>query len=612
MSSTRTLSPFARWQVGARIRTLSHARLSPYVTYFIRLTVANILAFAFLASQHNLLPMWAEGPVLLKAEDFLTLLGRWHSVPASWMHLLGLAFPLVYNEYVGVGLYAYLPAVYLWFNGLTGDPYVYRYVGILLLLVNSYLLYILLDLYFSCRIAFFGAIIYLTTPVLLLGALTDHQTFTLFQLTLLVAGIVMTHYWRHPSPRLLFASALAAGLPLLTRIEIFGWPFIATALYLIVARPPQVIARLKQIAARRTNLLLVGTGVGVGAAPLMAYHIAKGGAAFFNLLNQRVLPGTFGSTAPSTVDRVNIRIEQFWSTNLLTQLPSYQILEANWLFAVVWLLAFAMLILQSFRSRRLNPLVFSILVILPVSIITRGLLRYEHLIFLELCTLFILITGLLAWQPWLRSPTLLNLIFIALIGGNLWTASKDWLAWNAYPPSAQTMLNQSDPILLADSLARFNADDRILYTNVGLMNYVEYVSAGRVRGEDIEEWNHPEQFENTVKGVLMDESRRRVFVGVAPEREEGQSSGVLVRTRRLYSVLSELQIPYSVTRLASQRNPYLYDIIMVERGVTLQDHLTPNNSISIQNVCVNPINGEQVVAGITGAGFEKGDMVKLN
>jgi hypothetical protein len=140
--------------------------------------------------------------------------------------------------------------------------------------------------------------------------------------------------------------------------------------------------------------------------------------------------------------------------------------------------------------------------------------------------------------------------------------------------------------------------------------YIQYISRNRIHGRDIINWTSQSNFIEDFKRELLVGNRRRLFVGVALERDGKE--GTLVRTGPMYSILREYQVPYSVVHLNNARNHHLYDIIVVERGVTIHDQLRRADSMTIQRVSLNARHGDLRRGVIQGTGFQPGDTVLVN
>ena len=176
------------------------------------------------------------------------------------------------------------------------------------------------------------------------------------------------------------------------------------------------------------------------------------------------------------------------------------------------------------------------------------------------------------------------------------------------------MLNQSDPVLLAGYLSTHYNNDYIYYTNIGMPQYMQYISADRLKGEDIMDWHDPNGFANGVKLALLRKDKRRVFVAVARERDGGP--GALPRTKLLYSLLERYNIPYSVTPLSNEHNRHLYEIVVVDKGATLQTAYVEGMTLRISDVTDVRVQssgeGKVVIGSVIGLGFKPGDTVVIN
>src|SRR2546425_3008539 len=135
---------------------LNLAKLTNHKRAVSLLIVANAVAFSFLSYYHSLVPMWIEG--MAEFEHSLQIMfGFKPQVVGCWLRVGNFSVPLALGPYIGPAtIYMYAPAAYLWFKGITSDPYVYRYAGIVFFLINSWLLYYLLRTYYKPSISFYG------------------------------------------------------------------------------------------------------------------------------------------------------------------------------------------------------------------------------------------------------------------------------------------------------------------------------------------------------------------------------------------------------------------------------------------------------------------------
>ncbi|MBX6772842.1 MAG: hypothetical protein IRY83_14010 [Chloroflexi bacterium] len=572
----------------------------------------SALVFLFLAVHHDFVPMWIEG--IAEYESALEVMaGLSPAQPPCWLHLGRASLPLAFTPYIGAAyFYAYLPPVYPWLHGLTGDPYLYRYVGITLFIADAWLVFLILRPYVGPGLAALGGALLLTTPTTLFMALTDHQSVYLPLGILLLAVFLGTRYLMTGRTRFLLLASLAAGATLLVRLETFVWPAVPTVLYLGLARPAPVRARWRELRRRPWLALLAAAAFALGGAPTLAYNAACPAGGLLPFLRGTILPTALGTAGgPGPAVRLLTRLQQFWTYNLLATWPWYELQAPDVLFAAAWLAAAAVLLTAAVRRRQPEPLLPGLAVVVVLSTATTGLLRDEHLTILQpFVGMVVVSAAALAHSPGTRR--LARALLLLVVAGSVAASALDWRGWLSLPPTRLTMLNQSDPALLTHELLAHHARDRILYTNIGLPQYVRYFSRGRLAGTDITSQTSADRFADAVQAVLADGSARRVFVAVAPEHDGMVMDGALPRTRLLYAILAADRLPYRVTRLANARNAHLYDLITVDPGISLSARARTVPGIFIAAVAVNPITGPVLTAGVTGAGFAPGDVVVLD
>jgi hypothetical protein len=576
------------------------------------LLALSLPILVFLAANHAFVPMWIEG--IAEYESTLEILtGLSRAAPACWLRIGGASLPLAFTPYIGPAyFYAYLPTASLWLRGLVSDPYVYRYTGIALFLADCWLVYAILRQMVQPVLALLGSAIVLTTPTLLFMALTDHQSVYLPLGVLLLAAFLGMRYLMTGRARFLLLASLAVGATLLVRLETFVWPAVPTALYLGLVRPALARERWRELRRRPWLAPLAAGAAALGGAPTLAYNVRCPFAGLLPFLRGTIFPTALGAAGgPGPAARLLTRLQQFWTHNLLATWPWYELRTPDVPFAAAWLAAAVVLLAAAVRQRQPEPLLPGLAAVLVLSTATTGLLRDEHLTILQpFVGMVVISAAALARSP--RAQARVRVLLLLVIAGNIATAALDWRGWLSLPPTALTMLNQSDPALLTHELLAHHAHDRILYTNIGLPQYVRYFSRGRLAGTDITNQTSADRFAAAVQETLLDGRERRVFVAVAPEHDGMVVDGALPRTRLLYAILAADRLPYRVVHLANGRNAYLYDLIEVEPGVSLSTRAQTAAGIIISAVAVNPITGPVLTAGVTGTGFAPGDVVVLN
>lgn len=558
--------------------------------------------------------MWIEG--LAEFEGGLRMmLGFEQGRPDCWVNLAGHPIPLAFNPYIGPALiYFYAPPAYLWFKGVTTDPYFYRYPVILIFVANSWLIFYLLQNFYSRSSSFYGAVAFLTSPLALLGSLVEHGNIHVTYFLVLIMALFFSYYVRGRGNAFLYLSGLTLGTIVLTRIEAFVWFIFPFSIYLALARPPLIMNRWKETKRKWRVSVLAIAAFCTGAGPMIAYNVVCPGNDILSFLSSRVLPNSI-YVGPSPLRLVMIRIDEFWSFNLLNIWPMWELDVPNYTFAVLWVLCAVILTARWIVAGKPSLLLIITLTSIPLSILTTGGPRNEHLLTIQPVALLVVVSGLAFLAEHHSCARLAIIGFAVLIVGNTAVSALDWRHWNNLAPNQQTMLNQSDPKLLGQYLLEHHARDRILFTNVGLPQYVQYITVGRVKGEDIMDWTGPAGFANAVRAVLLDGRQRRVFVAVT--REHDGVSGSVSRTKLLYSILDEHNIPYEATRLSSERNIYLYDIVVIEQGVAPVDGIQISREFLVSDivdvrVAAKPNEENLIIGSIHGTGFKPGDLVVVN
>ena len=129
------------------------------------------------------------------------------------------------------------------------------------------------------------------------------------------------------------------------------------------------------------------------------------------------------------------------------------------------------------------------------------------------------------------------------------------------------------------------------------------------------DWSGVSGFTDAVKLALLDRNRRRAFVAVSKERDGVE--GTVARTKVLYSLLDQYNIPYTVTPLSNERNHFLYDLVVVDEGVGLEKALLESRTFFLSDVVdvrvvAQPTGGHLVIGSIHGVGFKRGDVIIVN
>jgi hypothetical protein len=574
------------------------------------LVAATFLVFGFLARHHAFVPMWLEG-VAEYSRTLLTILGYVQTTPICWTDLAGTPLPLAMSAYIGPAFfYVYLPSVALFWKGVVADPYVYRYTGILLFIADAWLLYFVLRRSYSQRHAATGFLLFVSTPTLLLLALTDYQSLFVMLFPLLLAALLLISHLQTGSRAALVWGAFAAGTVLLTRVEALVWTAVPVALYLFLARRRPEAGPVQRPRSAWT-VVIAAAAFTLGAAPLLVYNLTCKEDNLLRFLRLRVLPTSVTAPDVSVAANARDRLSHFVSHNLLTLWPRFEVVVPNVVFCAAALLAAMVLLHRWVRHRVPSFPLLAVATTLPLSLFVKRYLRQEHISILE-PVLIVAIVSALAWLEARRPHARLWTITAAvLVASNATVSALDFRHWLAQPSTSQTMLNAADPELLARHLAKHHASDRVFYTNVGMLQAVEFMSAARAPGEEILAWDGQEAFRARVSRVLLDKRSRRVFVAVALPRDG--ALGTFPRTRVLREMLREEGVPFTVTRIASARNRYLYELIVVEPGAGTELALDGPPTIELTRVAElresSGPAGPHFVGAVLGKGFRRGDAV---
>jgi len=595
------------------IKTPLLLAISPEAVWKILLAAGCVPVLWFLVRYHAFVPMWIEG--IGEYENVLRImLGYSTYTPGCWINYGSLHLPLALNAYIGPAFfYFHLPAAYLWFHGLTTDPYVYRYLGILFFFGDVWLLYYLLRKYYQAAVCFYAAAAFLTAPTLFL-CLTEGGAYFFMLFFLFTLALLFTQYLNSGRVIFLYASALVLGMTILTRVEMFVWLIVPFTIYLVLARPPLVVQRWREMNHKVKQALATLGCFCLGASPMIVYNSFCPTTNIFSFFRTQLIPHTLTTPYLPLYNRCMLRLAQFWATVLLNTGPVWELKAKNYIFAGLGLVCIGALIWQSVARRRPNFLVLAVLTTLPLSLLASGMLRYEHLTILHPVVLLIIVAGLAYLERLPRLRGLMHAAFVLLILGNIATSAADWRIWAQQPDTAQTMLNQSDPALLTNYLVQHHANDRIFYTNVGMSNYVRYMTAGRLQGEDIMDWSGVDGFVQAVNATLTNKTQRRVFVAVAKEHD-GQSGSVR-RTELLHRLLDQYDVPYTVTPLSNERNRFLYELVVLEPGAAVRaqpdqdEKLVVSDVTDVRATARQP--GGQVVGSIGGLGLKPGDLIVIN
>ena len=569
------------------------------------LVLVSMAVAGFMASLHDLVPMWIEGMPQYE-HQILAALGY-----AKWtggceaLVIQGHCFPLSLNAYIGAVItYLDMPASYFWLSGLSDDPYLYRYTSIFALLASGWFFYGILRWRYGNAWAFYGSVIFLFSPIELLVGLTDHRTFLIQTMLLMAMFFFGVCYRKSRHPGYLWVCCLAGGLTLWSRTEAFVLPILSLVLYGLLFRRQEVAHWWAALTGR--HLLLGGALLSfvAGAIPVLAFNISCPENGLLQFLLHTSVPNM---RSGSVGQNLLVRLRQFFTFNLLNQFPLFEIHIRNIVLAGAFFATAVVVLGHWCKSRKADYPLFALGILLPMySLLRSGGFREVHLHMLQPAVIAVVISGCARLLEGRRCLTHAILWCVA-VGSGVVTVGN-WRAWQSASPTDFTLLNQSDPSLLVSYLKENHSADELFFTNIGLEQYVEYVSRGNLKGRDIVNWSSAESFEVDVRLALLGSARRRVFVAVSPEHDGME--GTLPRTRLLYGVLKSTGVSYRTVRLKNPKNPYLYDLVVVERGVaplSSPDHEMATGMIS--EIGLNPVHDGVITGTIYGTGFQTGDTV---
>src|ERR1041385_1797539 len=239
-------------------------------SHLIVLAALTGVAFWFLSHNHGFASMWVEGMGECIETDLSMLGYSSTSIPCS-LRLGSVSLPLSMNPHVGPAwYYFYAPTLYLWFNRVSNDPYIYRYTGIMLFIVNVWLLYFLTRTCYSRWLSFHTAVVFLSCPLFLLGTMTDYELDQVMLLFIFLTALLFLKFLMTGRVLFFLFACLTLGMNLLTRTETLLWMAIPFAVYLVLTRPPLVVRRWREL---ERKALVVSTAIVLflaGASPVIA------------------------------------------------------------------------------------------------------------------------------------------------------------------------------------------------------------------------------------------------------------------------------------------------------------------------------------------------------
>lgn len=569
------------------------------------LAIASIVVALFIALHHSFVPMWIEGMPEYEHQIMAALGYAPSSGVCAGATVRGHFFPLGLNSYTGAAnTYLDLPASYLWLHGISKDPYTYRYTTILVLLASAWMFYATLKRVYGNAVGFYAALIFMISPIELLVALTDHRdhlTLELFAAGMFLLGILYLQTRRRAC---LWTCCFVAGLSLSDRPEAFVLSFLSVTLFALFFRRKEIAAWWRKSGS---HVALVAGGVAffvMGAVPVIAYGIQCPSQSYLSLFRGRLIPnaGQGGLQA-----KLLIRFHQFVSFDLLNQLPLYEMSSRNWALTAAFAVAAVVILRDWIRQRRSSFPLFA-LSMLPFFVFSATGFREMHLLMLEFAVIAVVASGC-SRVP--RDRTwLMHGVLVCVVAGTVFATASDWRQWSALPSTSATKLNQSDPPLLVSTIRQNYPQARLFFTNIGFPEYIEYMSKGDLKGDDILHWYSTDDFDHDVRMALLDVGEQRVFLAIPKERESLNSA--LPRTRRLENLLDSLMVPYSKVRVSNPRNQNLYDLFVLEKGAGPRSGLTVQPTLSIESITWNRPRDAMITGTIYGRGFERGDAIIID
>lgn len=537
------------------------------------LAILTIVQFARLSRHHDFVPLWVEG--MTEYQHAMSTLLGFRDAPLTCALVIGdRQIPLGVTAYVGGGfIFLHAPVVAAWFHGWTSDPYFFRYVGILAYLIDGWLIYLLALRFWDRRTAWWAAALWLTAPNLFFIAIADLQWELEPALFAMLSVLLILSSFERNRPLLFLSGCFVLGFVSTTRLDAFLLLIVCSAAYLLIVRPEAILRPAFEFLRRRWWILPSGIlAVAAGALPLIVYNVICPWGRLTSFVNKTVIPYTFDVPVPLSA-RLMIRLGQFFDVNALHKMPFLEVREPNYVHAAAFVAAVIVMVASVRRWWITFPLL-SLILIVPLSLLSTGVLRHEHMIPLQVLTTLLVASGLSARHQrvrevfrargfvWLRQALL-----VAAVCGNLVVQSLDWKAWQDQPRDRDTILNQSAPVQLERYLRRFGPGDRVLFTNIGLYIYQQYLTADRFEAEEMIVWEGEEPFRQKVEQILREPDRRRVFVGSTVERDGTRFS--MPRTGILLEVLDRHGVPYSRETLSTDRRVNLYEVVIVEKGHTI-------------------------------------------
>jgi hypothetical protein len=182
--------------------------------------------------------------------------------------------------------------------------------------------------------------------------------------------------------------------------------------------------------------------------------------------------------------------------------------------------------------------------------------------------------------------------------------------WKRNATVGDTLLNHSDPALLASSLAPYR-NDALLFTNIGIYEEVLWASRGILCGQRMLFWGDDRGFEQAVQRTLALPTQRRVFVAFPAEREKNIPGRALARTGLLTAALEASGVRWSTQTISIPGVGPRYELFVVDKGQkgefpsTTQQFPNP----TVRGGAVNLPSRGSVTGWVKGTGFREGDVI---
>jgi hypothetical protein len=563
------------------------------------------LFVAVVAPLHGILPLWVEGmPEYL--DQLAGAIGRPCTAPLGALRVGQRYIPLAVVAYQGpLMTYLDIPAAYLWYSGVTSDLYLYRYKGIVVLALSSFLFFAVLRRFLGSAPAFLAALVFVTLPINVLCSIGDLQHHLAVGFGILCATLAFVLYLETKRPGWFWATAALAGVALWTRAEALIWPVAALVAFGAFFRRKELTAWWRATGNRGRLLLLSAPAFLVGAAPTTAYNVVhpRYGLVAFLLGGARMT-----ASGLNAAQIFRIRLAQFVNFNLLDNWGQYVTRSGEWIVLVAFAASCAVVLALWVKRRRVTFPLFALAIVLPLSVFCNRGPREHHLL-----PLMLLVVAVVA-EAAAAVPTRLRGIGLVLLGGvliaNVAVCRSDLADWRRNANVGDTLLNHSDPALLVSRLEPYR-NDALYFTNIGLYQEAVWGSRGRLCGKDILKWGDDQGFETAVRQALSSPAQRVVFVGFPSERERRIPERALLRTDILTATLRASGLRWRSEVISFDGLDPRYELFVVEKSEVPPTH-ADSSPPRVEGGGANWPSGGKVTGWVTGAGFRIGDVIVID